>query len=57
MTMNIEFDKIRMRSLLAIPTIGAVIVYTGITDPVTVLGALGMVVACVKLDQDAEAQE
>ena len=57
MTINIEFDKIRIRSLLAIPTIGAVIIYTGITDPVTILGALGMVVACVKLDHDAEGKE
>ena len=57
MTMNIEFDKIRIRSLLAIPTLGAVIVCGIVTDPVTILGICGMILACVKLDQDAEGME
>ena len=57
MTINIEFDKIRMRSLLAIPTLGAVIVCGIVTDPVTILGICGMILACAKLDHDAEGKE
>ena len=57
MTINIEFDKVRLRSLLAIPTIGIVLVGTSIAlDPVTLLAGLGLIVACVKYDQVSEEQ-
>ena len=56
MVINIEFDKIRMRSLLAIPTLGVIVVSGIVTDPVTVLGICGMILACVKYDKDAEVE-
>ena len=56
MAINIEFDKIRMRSLLAIPTIGGMMYLVGVTDPTVILAGLGAIVACVKLDQDAERE-
>ena len=54
MAINIDFDLIRMRSVIAIPTIGAVMYLLGLTDPTVVLGGIGAIVACVKLDQPTE---
>ena len=56
MAINIEFDIVRARSVIAIPVIGTMVYLLGVTDPTVILAGLGAIVACVKLDQPTEQE-